>query len=191
MYSGFPHVVESTMNLDFLRAAKALVGNEVLRGVHAMTDVTNGGLRGDVHEMAATAGCRIVIDEEETSRLVEPKVREMLEALRIDYLGVSIDALLIVAPPDVIAPVRDVIGKAGVESRVIGRVEEGPPESVLVSGGRETDFTPRFRESAYTPVKKVVDRQCRDFEGMRREVERSADAAIAKKQRVIARLSRH
>ncbi|MDD1719495.1 MAG: AIR synthase related protein, partial [Methanoregulaceae archaeon] len=131
MYSGYPDVVESTMNLDFLRAAKALVGNEVLRGVHAMTDVTNGGLRGDVHEMAATAGCRIIIEEEETSRLVEPKVREMLEALMIDYLGVSIDALLIVAPPDVISPVRDVIGKAGVESRVIGRVEEGPPASVL------------------------------------------------------------
>jgi hydrogenase expression/formation protein len=54
--------------------------------------------------------------------------------------------------------------------------------------GAERDFSPRFRESAYTPVKKVVDRRVKDFEGMKRGVDRAAEAAIAKKKRVLARL---
>jgi hydrogenase expression/formation protein len=46
------------------------------------------------------------------------------------------------------------------------------------------DFTPRFRESAYTPVKVVVDSTHRDFEEMRRAVEDAATAAIEKKERI-------
>jgi hydrogenase expression/formation protein len=71
---------------------------------------------------------------------------------------------------------------------VVGRVEEGRPESILVVDGREEDFTPRFRESAYTPVKKVVDRRVKDFAAMKEGVDRAAEAAVAKKRRVLARL---
>jgi len=35
--------------------------------------------------------------------------------------------------------------------------------------GKERDFSPRFRESAYTPVKKVVDTEIRNFEEMKWE----------------------
>jgi hydrogenase expression/formation protein len=70
----------------------------------------------------------------------------------------------------------------------IGYVEEGAAESVLKVDGRIRDFSPRFRESAYTPVKKVVDGDKRDFEEMKAGVERAAEAAIAKKERMLARL---
>lgn len=70
----------------------------------------------------------------------------------------------------------------------IGYVEEGRPESVLMVNGEERDFTPRFRESAYTPVKKVVDSDMRDFEEMKAGVMRASDAAIRKKQRVLKSL---
>jgi hydrogenase expression/formation protein len=70
----------------------------------------------------------------------------------------------------------------------VGRVEEGMPESVLIVDGREQDFTPRFRESAYTPVKKVVDRRVKDFETMKRGVDHAAEAALEKKRKVLARL---
>jgi hydrogenase expression/formation protein len=83
-----------------------------------------------------------------------------------------------------------IIRSAGVDIREIGRVEAGEPEAVLESGGKRHDFSPRFRESAYTPVKKVVDRHARDFEEMKQGVRQAADAAIAKKERVKERLKK-
>jgi hydrogenase expression/formation protein len=153
-----------------------------------MTDVTNGGLRGDIFEMAETAGCRMIVREEDTLPLVNPKVQAMLEALEIDYLGVSLDALLIVAPASSAAEIIRVIRATGVNCREIGNVESGKPESVLVTEGKEHDFQPRFRESAYTPVKKVVDTEAGDFEEMKKGVVRASQAAIAKKERVLAQL---
>ena len=155
-----------------------------------MTDVTNGGLRGDVFEMAETAGCRIVIDESAIGSLVEPHVRGMLEKLQIDYLGVSLDALLVVSPPDAADEICRIVRSAGVAMHKIGYVESGKPESVLLVDGKERDFSPRFRESAYTPVKKVVDSEMRDFDEMKAGVLQASEAAIAKKRRVLAGLKK-
>jgi len=190
IYSGFPDVVEYTINLNFIAACKALMDDPVFPRVHAMTDVTNGGLRGDAFEMAETAGCRVVVDEEATQDLVEPHVRAMLEELRIDYLGVSLDSLLVVAPSDAAPAICRAAGSAGVAMHAIGRVERGAAESVLVTGGTEHSFAPRFRESAYTPVKKVVDTRAKDFDAMKTEVRRASDAAIAKKRRVLEKLKK-
>ena len=188
IYSGFPEVVEQTINLNFLIACEKLMKSEVFVHIHAMTDVTNGGLRGDAFEMAETAGCRIVVDENAIGSLVEPHVRTMLETLKIDYLGVSLDALLIAAPPQEAEEICRVVKSAGVEMHQIGYVEKGIPESVLLVDGRECDFSPRFRESAYTPVKKVVDSDMRDFDEMKKGVIRASEAAIQKKQRVLMTL---
>ncbi|MDD1652946.1 MAG: AIR synthase related protein [Methanomicrobiales archaeon] len=189
IYSGMPEVVERTLNLDFLRAVQALLESDVLGRIHAMTDVTNGGLRGDAHEMAATAKARIVIEDRNLRTLVDPAVLSMLDRLHIDYLGVSLDALLVVAPPDAAEQIVRVVGAAGVPMEEIGRVEKGTPAAILVVDGQEQDFTPRFRESAYTPLKKVVDRAGRDFEEMRAGVDRAAAAAVAKKRRVLSRIT--
>ena len=188
IYSGFPDVVEETINLNFLLTCEALIKNPVFDQIHAMTDVTNGGLRGDIFEMAETARCRMVVREEDTLPLVNPRVRKMLEALEIDYLGVSLDALLIVAPKSSADEITRVIRSTGVNCREIGNVEKGEPASVLVTDGKEHDFEPRFRESAYTPVKKVVDTESADFEEMKKGVLRASQAAIAKKERVLTRL---
>lgn len=190
IYSGFPDVVEYTINLNFPRLCKALMESRIFTRIHAMTDVTNGGLRGDAFEMAETAGCRVLIDEGATRDLVEPHVREMLEALRIDYLGVSIDALLVVAPQDAAEEICRVARSAGVAMHAIGRAERGRPESVLIVDGKETDFAPRFREAAYTPVKKVVESRSRNFDEMKERILRASEAAREKKQRVMARLQR-
>ena len=142
IYSGFPEVVEQTINLNFLMTCEQLIQDPVFSEIHAMTDVTNGGLRGDAYEMAETANCRIVICERAT----------------------------------------------GIECHEVGYVEKGKPESVLKVDGKEQDFLPRFRESAYTPVKKVVDTDVRDFDEMKKGILHASDAAIAKKQRVLHRL---
>jgi hydrogenase expression/formation protein len=188
IYSGFPEVVEQTINLNFLTTCETLMKSKVFKKIHAMTDVTNGGLRGDIYEMAETAQCRIVIDDKNVAGLVEPHVRAMLEELKIDYLGVSLDALLIVTPKAMAESICRVVRSAGVKIEEVGRVEKGKPEAVLISDGKEQDFTPRFRESAYTPVKKVVDTDMRDFEEMKEGVLRASEAAIKKKERVLARI---
>jgi hydrogenase expression/formation protein len=188
IYSGYPEVVEQTINLNFLVTCETLMKSSVFKKIHAMTDVTNGGLRGDIHEMAETAQSRIIIDDKNVSGLVEPHVRAMLEDLRIDYLGVSLDSLLIVAPPEAAPEICTVVRSAGVRIEQVGRVEAGNPEAVLISNGKEQDFTPRFRESAYTPVKKVVDTEMRDFEEMKEGVLRASEAASKKKERVLRKL---
>jgi hydrogenase expression/formation protein len=188
IYSGFSEVVEQTINLNFLFACETLMKSRVFTGIHAMTDVTNGGLRGDVFEMAETAGCRIVIDDAAISSLVEPHVRDMLEKLQIDYLGVSLDSLLVVAPGDLADEISHIVGKAGVAMHKVGYVEEGKPESVLIVDGKEHDFSPRFRESAYTPVKKVVDTDARNFDEMKENVLKASEAAMRKKERVLKNL---
>jgi hydrogenase expression/formation protein len=188
IYSGFPEVVDKTINLSFLRSCEALLADPVIREIHSMTDVTNGGLRGDVYEIAETANCRIVVKEEKVRGLVEPDVGEMLESLQIDYLGVSLDALLLVVPPSAVPAITGLMDGIGVQVAEIGHVEEGTPGAALMVDGHEHDFSPRFRESAYTPVKKVVDRSKEDFSTMKTAVRRAADAAIEKKMRVIRQL---
>jgi hydrogenase expression/formation protein len=115
IYSGFPEVVEQTINLTFLTTCEMLMKNDCFKNVHAMTDITNGGLRGDIYEMADTAQCRIIIDDAHVAGLVEPHVRTMLEELKIDYLGVSLDALLIVAPPAAVGDICTLVRSTGVK----------------------------------------------------------------------------
>jgi hydrogenase expression/formation protein len=188
IYSGYPEVVEQTINLNFLVTCETLMKSGAFTRVHAMTDVTNGGLRGDIYEMAETAHCRIIIDDAHVAGLVEPHVRTMLEDLKIDYLGVSLDSLLIVAPPEAAGEICTIVRSTGVKIEQVGRVEAGKPEAVLISDGKEQDFTPRFRESAYTPVKKVVDNEIRNFDEMKAGVTRASEAAIRKKERVLRKL---
>lgn len=188
LYYGYHDVVDRTINLTFLRAADAILRSDLLSSIHAMTDVTNGGLRGDVHEMAKTAGLRFVVREDAVLDLVDPKVFRMLMDLEIDPLGVSIDALLIIAQPDTISQVQTLLSGIGVKSSVIGRVETGKAEPVLIRNGREEEFCPRFREAAYTPLKKLVDKKEQDFEAMKQAVDRAAQAAVAKKKRIMEKL---
>lgn len=188
IYSGHPEVVERTINLHFIRACEALMESRAFGQVHAMTDVTNGGLRGDVHELSETCRCRIVVEEEGLRELVDPAVLSLLERLRIDYLGVSLDALLVAAPEEAAEEVKGAVERAGVRMEVIGRVEEGRPGSVLVREGKEGDFSPGFREAAYTPLKRVVESMQGDYDAMREGIDRAARAAREKKERVLGQL---
>ena len=57
--------------------------------------------------------------------------------------------------------------------------------------GKLREFVPKFRESAYTPVKKVHgDENPRDFEEMRAAIDKAALEAIEKKQKVLEKIRR-
>lgn len=188
LYYGMHDVVEETINIRFLEACEALLQSGLYKKVHSMTDVTNGGIRGDAREISKTAGVKLVFEEEKIRALVNPKVLSMLESLKIDYLGVSLDALLVIVPSEYADAVLDTVRAIGVEISVIGRVEEGSGAEIIINGECR-DFAPRFRESAYTPVKKVHgEENPRNFEEMREAIDKAACEAIEKKQKVLEKI---
>ncbi len=188
LYYDRHEVVEETLNIKFLEAAEALLKEN--HSIHAMTDVTNGGIRGDAKEISYTAGVKLVFEEERMRRLVNPRVLEMLESLQIDYLGVSIDALLIIAPQEEAEGIAATIRRAGVDVSEIGRVEAGDGAELILDG-KVSDFSPRFREAAYTPIKKAVGQDAeRDVAEMTRRVDLAALNAVEKKRKFVEKIKR-
>ncbi len=188
LYYGMHQIVDETINLKFIDACEALFMKGLIGKIHAMTDVTNGGVRGDAKEIARTARVKLVFEEEKLRALVNKKVLAMLDELEIDYLGVSLDALLIIAPRENGDEILDCVRKKGVAVDVVGKVEDGEGAELIVNG-EIRDFTPRFRESAYTPIKKLVgEKTPRNFEDMKKAVDEAAAQAVEKKRRVIRRI---
>ena len=188
LYYGRHEVVDETLNIKFLEACEALLKADLT--IHAMTDVTNGGIRGDAKEISYTAGVKLIFEEEKMRQLVNPRVLQMLDSLEIDYLGVSIDALLIIAPPSEAGKIAKVIREAKVAVDVIGRVEAGAG-ALLQTNGKIADFSPRFREAAYTPIKKAVGQDAqRDVAEMTLRVDEAAKNAVEKKRQFIEIIKR-
>ncbi len=181
-------IVDETINIKFIEACEAIMDAGLLERIHAMTDVTNGGVRGDAKEISRTAGVELVFTEERIRPLVNPAVLSMLEELEIDYLGVSLDALLIIAPADSVDDILSVLGSKGIAADVIGKVRQGSGAKLEIDG-KTIDFSPRFRESAYTPIKKLVgEDEPLDFQAMCDRIDDAARMAIDKKQRIVERL---
>ena len=188
LYYEMHDVVDETINITFIEACEALFAADLPGRIHAMTDVTNGGVRGDAKEISRTARVKLVFYEEKMRNLVNPKVLSMLESLEIDYLGVSLDALLLIAPPDAASDIMDAIRGTGVRIDVVGEVCEGEGAELVIDG-EVRDFTPRFRESAYTPIKKLVGEAApEDYERMCAAVDHAAAEAAEKRDRVVARV---
>ncbi len=197
VYSGYEkaeEVVDKTLNIDFLIAVQALLDSDekLHTQIHVMTDVTNGGVRGDAYEISKEADVRLVFEDSALIQCVEPTVSEMFNKLEIDFRGVSIDSLLVICPPDVAGRIIQTVETAGVKMYVVGRVEEkqsGKFDTALIAGGVEKEFRPMFREAAYTPLKKAIgEKTPPDFDAMKKGIDAAADAAVEKKERIVQRI---
>ncbi|WP_456478868.1 AIR synthase-related protein [Geoglobus ahangari] len=190
IYYGMHEVVEETINLDFIFAARSIIESEAVKKVHAMSDVTNGGIRGDAEEISRASKTALYFDVGKIRRLINRRVLEMLEELEIDFMGVSIDSLMVICPEEHAEEILERIRSSGVEADVVGWVEKGSG-AFSVDGDRIEPLRPRFRESAYTPVKKMVgEDKPEDFDEMRRRVDEAFEKALEKKRRVVERLRR-
>ena len=188
IYYNMHELVDETMNVKFIDACEALMESGLIENIHTMTDVTNGGVRGDAKEISRTAGVKLVFEEEKMRALVNPKVLAMLEKLEIDYMGVSIDALLIIAPPEYADRIIESVRNRGVDIDIIGKVTEGEGAELIVDG-EVRDFTPRFRESAYTPIKKLVGETTpRNYDEMKAALDDASVRAVEKKRWVVERI---
>lgn len=185
LYFSRSNVVTETLNTRFLDACKLLFYNKIVAKIHAMTDITNGGIRGDATEISKTAGVKLVFIEERVRSLINKTVLKMLDELEIDYLGVSLDALLIIAPKKAAKAVLEVLRKHNISVENVGHIEEG--SGVVISqNGEFCELTPKFRESAYTPLKRVVGEFPNvKLSQMQRKVDEAAERAKEKKQNVL------
>ncbi|KUJ94725.1 MAG: hypothetical protein XD40_0046 [Archaeoglobus fulgidus] len=191
IYYGMHEIVEETINLDFIKAVRAIFKADLVRRVHSMSDVTNGGIRGDAEEIAKVSGLALIFDYDKVRNCVNSRVLKMLEELEIDFMGVSIDSLMVVCDAETAELVKSAVKEAGVRIEEVGWVEKGRKGAFVVEGGEIREIKPRFRESAYTPLKKVVGEETPpDFEEMRRKVDEAAMKAVEKKKRVLERLGR-
>ena len=173
-------VVKETLNVEFMHACEALLRGNLLGEVHAMSDVTNGGVRGDAWEISRTAGKKLVFYEEELYSSISPKVLRMLQELEIDPLGISTDSLMLILAEDAADEVKAALrGVAKVYE--VGRVEVG--RGVYLAGDEgERELRAKFREAAYTKVKKIVgESEPEEMDEMRRRIEEAAERAARKK----------
>ena len=186
LYNGFFDVIWDTLNVNFVQASHALFEADLIKDIHAMTDVTNGGLRGDAHEISNTTGVGLEFYEEEIRRMVAPNVLDMLEKLDIDPLGVSTDSLMLIVPPEIVDDVKNAVSRAGVDISEIGIVNTSGEPILIKEDGNSDKLVPLFREAAYTKIKKLVGETTpEDFEIMKEKVQKASDNAIRKKEKVI------
>ena len=186
LYNGFFDVIWDTLNVNFVQASHALFEADLIKDIHAMTDVTNGGLRGDAHEISNTTGVGLEFYEEEIRKMVAPNVLDMLEKLDIDPLGVSTDSLMLIVPPEIVDDVKNAVSRAGVDISEIGIVNTSGEPILIKEDGSSDKLVPLFREAAYTKIKKLVGETTpEDFEIMKEKVQKASDNAIRKKEKVI------
>ncbi len=186
IYSGNHHVVKETLNIKFLEACEKILRSDYLDEIHAMCDVTNGGLRGDLYEINYEANCGVTIYEQEVRKLVNPNVLKLLKKVNVDYLGVSLDALLIYCSKEVSNNIISDLRQININCAEIGHVDDSSQVKMVYTEDKQESILPRFRESAYTKIKQKVGEEIPELkEEMENSIENAALSAINKRNRII------
>jgi len=185
IYSGNHEVVKETMNIKFLEACEIIFKEDYIDDIRAMCDVTNGGLRGDLYEINYEANCGVTIYEREVRKLVNQKVLDLLEKVGVDYLGVSLDALLIYCSEKVSDKIISDLAKGNIKCVEIGFVDDSKQVS-MVFDDETKNILPRFRESAYTKIKQEIGEDTPEaINDMESKVEKAASEALQKRKNIV------
>jgi len=186
IYSGHHEIVKETINIKFLEACEKILNSNYVEEIRAMCDVTNGGLRGDLYEINYEAKCGVTIFEQEVKNLVNPNVLNLLETVGVDYLGVSLDALLIYCSSVITDRIISDLNEINVKCKEIGYVDNSMEVSMVFEGKEKKNILPRFRESAYTKIKQEIGEETPDtINVMEKNVERAARQSLNKRKKII------
>ncbi|MFX0056712.1 MAG: AIR synthase-related protein [Candidatus Hodarchaeota archaeon] len=186
IYSGNHDIVKETLNIKFLEACEIILNSDYVDQIRAMCDVTNGGLRGDLYEINYEAKCGVTIFEDEVRQLVNPKVLKLLKNVGVDYLGVSLDALLIYCPENITKKIIRDLTNNSIKCAEIGYVDNSNQVSMIYKDEQKLEILPRFRESAYTKIKQEIGEATPEgIELMERNIEKTAEIALDKRKKII------
>jgi hydrogenase expression/formation protein len=194
IYNSQPDTIIHTLNIKFLRAMNTLLDRpELLEGVYCCSDVTNGGLRGDLFEILRDPNLGADVQEEEIRSLVNKDVLALLDGTATDYLGVSLDALLVFCKPNSTSAIIALMGEKNINIKKIGQCKKDKVIHLHYSDGHKVEMAPRFRESAYTPIKKVIGekKDQASQERMNAIVQRAYQSAMDKKHRIFNWIKMH
>ncbi|WP_457559348.1 AIR synthase-related protein [Candidatus Harpocratesius sp.] len=185
LYHGHPEIVKETLNISFIEAVKTIYQNsEICNRVHAMIDITNGGLRNDLLEIHTVTSLGFDVNLENVRQMVNPKILTLLADASVDYLGVSLDSLLIFCEDSVKLTIIQKLHEKGIEAKEIGRVQESD-KIIFHQRNKREIIKPNFRESAYTSVKKVIEKNGNEPKNYTNLVEKAYQRAQEKKKAVI------
>ncbi|MEM0044370.1 MAG: AIR synthase-related protein [Sulfolobales archaeon] len=155
IFSGEYEIALKTINFRTLRLLKSIVSSDKIDLIDSMFDVTNGGLRGDLNEISKTAGVGFIVEYDRIIDLIDPSIRMMLEKHQIDPLGVSLDSIVMAVRREHADEIIEFGRSIGVRIEVIG--ESIREKNVLIrSGGEVRRMETKYRESAYTKIKKFI-----------------------------------
>jgi hydrogenase expression/formation protein len=186
VYSGHHDVVKETLNIKFLKACEIILSSTYINEIRAMCDVTNGGLRGDLYEINYEANCGVNVFEEKVRNLVNPTVLNMLEKVGVDYLGVSLDSLLIYCSESVSEEILNNLTKNDIKCNEIGYVDDSNQVYMTYKGQEKKKILPKFRESAYTKIKQEVGEEVPEsLDMMEKNIEEAASKALKKRKQII------
>ncbi len=186
IYSGNHEVIKETMNIKFLQACEVILNSNYISKIRAMCDVTNGGLRGDLYEINYEANCGVNIHEEKVRKLVNPIVLNMLEAVGVDYLGVSLDSLLIYCSESISQKIISDLKSINIMCDEIGYVDNSKQVCMTYKGEEKKEILPKFRESAYTKIKQEIGEESPESQkAMEHNIEKAASEALQKRKKII------
>ncbi|MFW9997424.1 MAG: AIR synthase-related protein [Candidatus Odinarchaeota archaeon] len=166
IYSGNHGVIKHTLNLHFIKAVKALREASLLEEIDCMVDVTNGGIRNELNESIAMLECGIEIENSVFEAMIQEEVLKLLKHLNVDPLGVSIGSLLIFCQPAVVKKILAILESAGVPAAVAGEVITEKGLFLVRNGNTREKLLVEKREAAYTELKKAVENQELDLDGL-------------------------
>jgi len=174
------------MNVKFLEACNVLLKKEYLSDIRAMCDVTNGGLRGDLYEINYEAKSGVTIYEQRVRELVNPAVLELLKKVGVDYLGVSLDALLIYCADNISEQIISDLAAINIKCAEIGYVDNSKQVNMIYEGEVKKSILPKFRESAYTKIKQEIGEETPEMKlEMEKKIEKAATKALEKRKKII------
>ena len=186
IYSGNHEIVKQTINIKSLETCEIILNSNYTNQIRAMCDVTNGGLRGDLYEINYEANCGVNIYVEKVRNLVNPIVLDMLEKVGVDYLGVSIDALLIYCSKSISDKIIIDLKRKNIRCDEIGYVDDSNQVFLTYKGKEKKEILPKFRESAYTKIKQEIGENTPDIiDIMEKDIEKAALEALKKRKKII------
>ena len=122
------HLIETAKGFDQYLSVLPESGIAVKAGIHAMHDVTEGGIFGALWEMAESSGVGLEIDWKKLP--IKQETVEICEFFGINPYGLISSGSMLMAAPDGSGLVRQ-LEKAGIHAVVVGKAVEGNDRVLL------------------------------------------------------------
>jgi hydrogenase expression/formation protein len=179
IFSGKIDIALKTINFKTISLLKRLIESRYIEYVNSLFDVTNGGLRGDLNEISRINNIGFYVRYSDIERVIDPDVLNMLRELNIDPLGLSLDSIVLSIDPHRAEDLLSFIRGLGLRAEIIGEVINKPEVLIEYEGSRVAKLEPKYRESAYTKIKKFVGEESpENLEEILSRVEKSFYRAI-------------